>query len=460
MMPKTRTTKTKQQEEEKSDISEDSETFVAGTLDMATPREPAMAASQANVTATPARTEDEPICLSEVRKGLDTLKSIDNRLSTMEKQFNAFETNLNNVKSSIDFATKSAEEAKENAEEAMKKVTELTDENTKLKSELSDMKARTIQLEAQSRRNNLLFYGLPEKERELWEDCENAVKYVLHEVMGISDEAAIKFERVHRVGPKIHRKDRAIIARFCFFKDRELAWSKRGKLKGSIYRIAEDYPQEILAERQQLYPILKAAKNCEGVKSAVLKFNKLHIDGRVNTCKTLQTLPSRLNPANFATKHLDNAVLFCSKFSALSNFYSESPIRIKMRQYCSTEQYYQYTKAEFFSDDEIASKILSEPDPQKIHALGKRIKNCNEEVWLQRAPGVLYEANMAKFSQLDVAKEALLSTGRKTIAEATVDPTFGIGLRISDPAAKDPSKWTGKNLFGQILEKIRAELQK
>ena len=65
---------------------------------------------------------------------------------------------------------------------------------------------------------------------------------------------------------------------------------------------------------------------------------------------------------------------------------------------------------------------------------------------------------MAKFSQVQTARQALLSTGRKVLGEATKDPIYGIGLNINDPAAEDPSKWTGDNLFGRVLTEIRSEI--
>ena len=107
----------------------------------------------------------------------------------------------------------------------------------------------------------------------------------------------------------------------------------------------------------------------------------------------------------------------------------------------------------------LLEKILKETDPLKIHTLGKRIRKYDETKWQPESFRCLYEANVAKFTQLPLAKATLLATGNDALGEATNDPTFGIGLRITDPNALDTSKWTGKNLFGQVLERIRSELQ-
>ena len=49
-----------------------------------------------------------------------------------------------------------------------------------------------------------------------------------------------------------------------------------------------------------------------------------------------------------------------------------------------------------------------------------------------------------------------MATGDTTIGEASPsDSTWGIGLSLKDPTAKDPTKWTGKNLLGKILMSVR-----
>ena len=62
----------------------------------------------------------------------------------------------------------------------------------------------------------------------------------------------------------------------------------------------------------------------------------------------------------------------------------------------------------------------------------------------------------ARFSQNSDLKYALLSTGSKMLVEASPnDRVFGIGLAASDPNAKIPSKWNGKNILGSVLGRVR-----
>ena len=58
--------------------------------------------------------------------------------------------------------------------------------------------------------------------------------------------------------------------------------------------------------------------------------------------------------------------------------------------------------------------------------------------------------------------EALLQTGTAPLGyvppDDSTDMLMGIGLDATNPAARDSSKWTGQNLYGKILEKVRADL--
>ena len=400
---------------------------------------------------------EPPAWFTVVNKRLDVIDNLDDKITNMLDKFKTLETDLSSVKESVEFACKESSEAKESASAAQRKSKELETENMNLKSEIALLKSKVTQQESQSRRNNLLFNGIVEKDNESWEDCEKLICGVIKNTMGV--EIVPKFERVHRIGHKIPGRNRTVIAKFSFFKERDIVWNQRKKLAKTGYRISEDFPSEIVEERKVLYPIWKAAINCPTVKAAHLKVNKLQIDGKLFSTKNLKDLPPELQPAKFSTKRENGVVLFSSKNSVLSNFYSEQPITIGAKEYFSTEQFYQATKAKFFNDDVSYNKIISESDPTKIYTLGKRIRNCDETIWDAKADAVLYEANMAKFQQNTSAREFLLSTEDDTIGEATTNPIFGIGKHISDSMALIETEWTGKNRFGKVLEKIRTELR-
>lgn len=64
------------------------------------------------------------------------------------------------------------------------------------------------------------------------------------------------------------------------------------------------------------------------------------------------------------------------------------------------------------------------------------------------------------FEDEETARKALLSYPGKTFVEASpFDTIWGIGLSEADYRAIDPTQWRGKNLLGQILARLRDELQ-
>jgi len=85
-------------------------------------------------------------------------------------------------------------------------------------------------LEQYTRRENLRFNNIEEKEKE---GCKRVVYDILEKELGV-DTTKIRFHAVHRVGKKIHGRRRPIIARFVCREDRGKVWSVRGKIKEYI----------------------------------------------------------------------------------------------------------------------------------------------------------------------------------------------------------------------------------
>jgi ribA/ribD-fused uncharacterized protein len=126
---------------------------------------------------------------------------------------------------------------------------------------------------------------------------------------------------------------------------------------------------------------------------------------------------------------------------------------------CS-EQHMMWEKAELFKDYTKQKEILAETDPAKQKALGRQVKNFNQDTWESVCFNLIKEGLVQKFGQSPPLKELLLSTGTATLAEASpVDRVWGIGLADTDPDAQVVSRWRGKNLLGKVLMEVRKELQ-
>lgn len=126
----------------------------------------------------------------------------------------------------------------------------------------------------------------------------------------------------------------------------------------------------------------------------------------------------------------------------------------------STEQYMMWHKAMYFSDSEVALKILSEKDPKEQKALGRLVKGYDDASWSKIRLGVVTDGNYLKFSQNKVLRDELLSTGDKVIVEGSpYDKIWGVGLQFDDERIEDEKNWNGENLLGKALMEVRSKLR-
>ncbi len=146
--------------------------------------------------------------------------------------------------------------------------------------------------------------------------------------------------------------------------------------------------------------------------------------------------------------------------SPFSQFFSCQYI-LNQKEFNCAEQGMMYGKAVLFKDHEIAKKILECDDPTKMKKLGRIVKNFDQETWEQNRETIVYENNMAKFSQNPYLKEALFATGDRKLVEASpFDTIWGIGLGKDNPKAQSSKTWRGLNLLGKILTRVKHDLKK
>ena len=98
-------------------------------------------------------------------------------------------------------------------------------------------------MEGQSKRNNLVFHGIPEGKDETWDDCETAVRKILEEKMGMEEgwrDTDITMERADRIGRFSKDRTRPIVVKFANYK------YKNNVLKNkSVTRLRLSYPRTI-----------------------------------------------------------------------------------------------------------------------------------------------------------------------------------------------------------------------
>jgi ribA/ribD-fused uncharacterized protein len=156
---------------------------------------------------------------------------------------------------------------------------------------------------------------------------------------------------------------------------------------------------------------------------------------------------------------MDNIHLF---FHSASPFSQWTPCTFEVDgvTYNCAEQFMMAEKARVFKDEEARELILKETSPKKQKAIGRKVKNYDNDVWEKERYEVVKKGNFHKFTQNEEMKKALLDTADKTIAEASpFDRIWGIGLGKTHKDAYDMTKWRGRNLLGKILMDIRDELK-
>ncbi|MCG8033763.1 MAG: hypothetical protein JAZ03_16535, partial [Candidatus Thiodiazotropha taylori] len=136
---------------------------------------------------------------------------------------------------------------------------------------------KSIDIEARSRRNNLLFRGIQESTNE---DCRKVITDFLENKLGVDELPSM--ERVHRLGRYNRLKgSRPIIVAFSFYKEVEDILSLARSLKGTSFSISRDYPPEIVNARKSLWPKFKDARSNFANQVSIAYPAKLIINGVV-----------------------------------------------------------------------------------------------------------------------------------------------------------------------------------
>ena len=171
--------------------------------------------------------------------------------------------------------------------------------------------------------------------------------------------------------------------------------------------------------------------------------------------------PSALCPhyENFTSVNItENYVAFWG--GVFSNFY---PCKIEHHGHAfkSSEQLFMYGKALFFNDLEIVEKILKAETPKEAKALGRKVKNFNDAPWNEVKELLMYGAVYQKFKQNPELQRYLINPVTETrqfVEGSPFDKIWGAGIAWDNPKIADKENWTGENLLGSVLDKVRIEL--
>ena len=185
---------------------------------------------------------------------------VDNLRLEFKAELAGIKSTINDLETSLNSTQQDVKDLEENAKKMTEDHTEtseaLKSKIAELESQLKEAVEHNTRLEQYTRRENLRFNMITESEEE---DCKTLVLDIIHKELAI-DVPGIRFHAVHRVGKQTEGRPRPIIARFVCREDRDLVWSRRGKLKHSTVfenaYITEDYARAIQEERKVLIIIM------------------------------------------------------------------------------------------------------------------------------------------------------------------------------------------------------------
>ena len=202
-----------------------------------------------------------------------TMKPMFTSIMAKLDKLDSIEITMNNLSISVQQIRSESAEVKQEVNAVKNELTEIKTKNKQLEERIIDMQCRSM-------RENLIFYKIREEENEELSTEDILKKFIMDE-MKVEEE--MLFERVHRMGRSKKAQDgtiipRPIIAKFSYFKQKERVRKAGFNLKGSMFGVSEQFPQEIIEQRKRLMPKFKKAKQ-EG-RRAKLVVNKLYMDGK------------------------------------------------------------------------------------------------------------------------------------------------------------------------------------
>ena len=245
----------------------------------------------------------------------EMMEKKDELISSLSIKVGKLEADVEHLKTSQNFVTNETSEIKQKMEKSFTN-------NGKLIEELEN---KTQDLEDRSRRDNLVFFGIPESDEIATEDTEAVLLRVLKDCNFLDQTFNIQteayFERVHRLGRRKSdaSRPRPIIAKMTFYKNKEEILKESYKFRNTPYNVAEDFSKATLSIRRQLVAKAKEAKvNCNQVSSFKINYRRLvmhyqnpatqHTYSRgFNLCDVLENtnwyMPSSRGPKNRQESH-------------------------------------------------------------------------------------------------------------------------------------------------------------
>lgn len=218
--------------------------------------------------------------LNEILKKLEKLDTIEATLNDVSSRLAKSELAVAKLQTDAGVMKKSITEMDKGLSSLNEEVAELRSQIEEKGKEIEKVRTKHLYLESYSRRENLKFFGIPEREVSASEGGEaintsDIVYEFMANALGLEDPRNnIEIQRVHRIGKSVDGKPRPILARFLRFPDRERVYQAGFGLRETNFMVLQDFPQEIIERRRKQMPKLKEAKS----KGQRVSFSKAEPD--------------------------------------------------------------------------------------------------------------------------------------------------------------------------------------
>ena len=172
--------------------------------------------------------------------------------------------------------------------------------------------------------------------------------------------------------------------------------------------------------------------------------------------KDLHWLPIELAAYKAAQMEDEKTIVFHGELSPYSNFHP-SPFVIEGQRFPTAEHWIQYSKAMFFGDSFVDNAILHCESPYEAKKLSYQINGVDKQQWIENVFDKCYTGVREKFKQNPHLHNMLKTTSPKTLAEASIDRTWGTGIGLRDSDTLKQDHWHTSGWLSNILQRIRQE---
>ena len=155
-----------------------------------------------------------------------------------------------------------------------------------------------MNIEQAQKRTNLIMLGITEGGDERGQGLLETVTNVIEKDLGIEE---YEVDQCYRLGRKVEatnrRNSRPVFIKFTRWKDKEVVWAQRRKLKNTGIIIKEDLPADVEENVRTLLPMLKEARS-KNIKASLVRDNlilnceKFTVKSLLNLISTLKNSPT------------------------------------------------------------------------------------------------------------------------------------------------------------------------